>query len=75
MSDLDPLYARRGHRLFTLLMGLLLVAAGLYALIAPATRDWLSTLAGLAFLGLGIDAILAAARAKGALICRLGPLP
>lgn len=75
MSDLAHLYARRGHRLFTLLMGLLLVAVGLYALIAPATRDWFSILAGLAFLGLGIDAILAAARARGALICRLGPPP
>jgi len=75
MSDLNPLYAQPGHRLFTLTVGLLLLVAGLYALLAPATQDWISILVGITFLGLGGDAILAAVRAKGALICRLGPLP
>lgn len=61
-------------RVITAGIGLLFAALGAWIGFAVAD-DWLTYLAAVAVGGLGVDAILSAARGRRSLLSRLGPLP
>lgn len=76
MGDLrqDPYFTGRTHRLIQGLLGLLLVASGLY--VAFAVQLDLITVFGAALLLLfGGNALWASWRARRSWISRIGPLP
>lgn len=62
-------------RVLSAILGLLLAGSGAYAMLARPDLGWLGLGAGLALAVVGVEALIAALRARASWLKRLGPLP
>ncbi|MCW5655797.1 hypothetical protein [Hydrogenophaga sp.] len=69
------LYGRRLYRVVSVVLGLLIVGTGLYALLFAPESDLLRALVALALVVVGGNMVHAGWRARASWLSRLGPLP
>lgn len=70
----QPFYARKTFRIVTALLGLALIALGIYALLFVDTSA-ISFLIGAALVLVGLNAVYSAHTATQPWLAKLGPLP
>lgn len=71
----QPFYARKTFRIVTALLGLALIALGIYVLLSTDASGVIPLLTGFALVVVGLNGFYAALTATRSWLSKLGPLP
>jgi len=71
----QPFYTARPYRIISAVLGLLIAAVGLYALLLTSNSTWLQWLVAVLIILLGSNMLLSALAGRESWLSKLGPLP